>query len=73
MFERVGVDRAARRAARAGDFEKLVALLGDPDPTVRTAEIGDAGVVPAIETLRETERDSEVSKWAKEALEKLRR
>jgi HEAT repeat protein len=36
MFERFKADRAAKRAARAGDFATLVALLGDPNPTIRT-------------------------------------
>lgn len=176
MFERLRADRAARRAARKGDTATLVALLGDPDPRVRSntanacmrlepgsapsslidalvhaasdsdgevrgqailalgsvraregpdvflralsdedwgvrmfaatalgwmpdpratrllegllgddqpfvrqfavfalGEIRDAGVVPAIKRPLETERDREVRKWAKEALEKLGR
>lgn len=57
----------------------LERLLGDEQPFVRQfvvfalGEIGDPGVIPAIEALLENERDSEVKKWSKEALEKLRR
>ncbi len=175
MFERLRADRAARRAAKSGDWTTLVDLLGDPDPKVRTntanacmlippgsapsslvgsllraaadpagevrgqailalgsirapegpdvflralsdgdwgvrmfaataigwmpdpratsllegllrdeqpfvrefavfalGEIGDPGVEPALEALLENERDTQVKKWAKEALEKLR-
>ena len=36
MFERLRADRAARRAAKSGDWTTLVDLLGDPDPKVRT-------------------------------------
>ena len=36
MFERFRAGRAARRAARAGDADVLVALLADPDPTIRS-------------------------------------
>jgi HEAT repeat protein len=55
----------------------LVRLLEDDQPFVRQfavfalEEIGDPTVVPAIEKLLENERDTEVKKWAKEALEKL--
>ena len=35
-------------------------------------EIGDPDVVPALEALLENERDTQVKKWAKEALEELR-
>jgi HEAT repeat protein len=35
MFERMRADRAAKRAARAGDSATLIELLRDPDPKVR--------------------------------------
>jgi HEAT repeat protein len=35
MFERLRADRAARRAAKSGDWTTLVDLLGNPDPKVR--------------------------------------
>ena len=56
----------------------LEGLLRDEQPFVREfavfalGEIGDPGVVPALEALLENERDTQVKKWAKEALEKLR-
>jgi HEAT repeat protein len=61
---------------RATSF--LEGLLRDEQPFVREfavfalGEIGDPGVVPALEALLENERDTQVKKWAKEALEKLR-
>ena len=57
----------------------LVGLLEDEQPFVRQfavfalEKIGDPAVVPAIEALLENERDTEVKKWSRGALKKLRR
>ena len=42
MFERLRADRAARRAAKSGDWTTPVHLLGDPDPKVRTEHRANA-------------------------------